>query len=137
MPGSGYTAITFVANEQPTTAKWNLIGSNFASLVNGNGFDDDFLIARHVADGAILPNALKASASTNNDWNWDTWASPIASGLAVGSTGQVRARYMRVGDTVFYSFEMLLGGSGISVGDVILNLPVEAYSSIGGGTPYL
>ena len=48
MPSSGYTAITFVANEQPTTAKWNLIGSNFESLVDGSGFDDRFLSARHV-----------------------------------------------------------------------------------------
>ena len=53
MASSGYTAITFVANEQPTTAKWNLIGSNDASFNNGNGFEDDIIINRHIADDAV------------------------------------------------------------------------------------
>lgn len=53
MPSSGYTAITFVANEQPTTAKWNLIGSNDASFNNGNGFEDGIIVNRHVAAGAV------------------------------------------------------------------------------------
>lgn len=53
MASSGYTAITFVANEQPTTAKWNLIGSNDASFNNGNGFEDGILVTRHYADSSI------------------------------------------------------------------------------------
>lgn len=53
MASSGYTVITFVANEQPTTAKWNLIGSNDASFNNGNGFEDDIIINRHIADLAV------------------------------------------------------------------------------------
>lgn len=53
MASSGYTAITFVANEQPTTAKWNLIGSNDASFNNGNGFEDGIIVNRHLATGAV------------------------------------------------------------------------------------
>ena len=53
MASSGYTAITFIANEQPTTAKWNLIGSNDASFNNGNGFEDNILVARHFSDASI------------------------------------------------------------------------------------
>lgn len=58
MSSSGYTAITFVANEQPTTAKWNLIGSNDASFNNGNGFEDGIIINRHIADDAVKGNNL-------------------------------------------------------------------------------
>jgi hypothetical protein len=53
MPSSGYAAITFVANEQPTTAKWNLIGSNDASFNTGAGFNDSIIINRHIADNSI------------------------------------------------------------------------------------
>lgn len=48
MASSGYTAITFIANEQPTTAKWNLIGSNDASFNTGDGFEDGIIINRHL-----------------------------------------------------------------------------------------
>lgn len=57
MASSGYTAITFVANEQPTTAKWNLIGSNDASFNNGNGFEDGIIVARHMAADSVDPAA--------------------------------------------------------------------------------
>lgn len=55
MPSSGYTAITFVANEQPTTAKWNLIGSNDASFNTMAGMNDNVLALRHIPDGLITP----------------------------------------------------------------------------------
>lgn len=62
MPSSGYTAITFVANEQPTTAKWNLIGSNDSSFNLGTGLEDGVLIARHFANNAVPGNAIAANA---------------------------------------------------------------------------
>lgn len=58
MASSGYTAITFVASEQPTTAKWNLIGSNDASFNTGNGFEDGIIVARHLAAGAVTSPKL-------------------------------------------------------------------------------
>lgn len=56
MPSSGYTAIEFVAGEQPTTAKWNLIGSNDASFNNGNGFEDNIILDRHIMTGNLKAN---------------------------------------------------------------------------------
>lgn len=53
MASSGYTAITFVANEQPTTAKWNLIGSNDSSFNLGTGLEDSTIINRHYAPASI------------------------------------------------------------------------------------
>ena len=54
MPSSGYTAISFTAGEQPTTAKWNLVGSNDASFNTGNGFNDGVIVTRHIASGIQL-----------------------------------------------------------------------------------
>lgn len=121
-----YTFWSVVFGEQPSASKWNILGTNDAGFKDGSNIDA----------GAILPNHLLGSSSSNNNWDWDTWASPIASGLSVGTTGTIRARYMKVGKIIFYSFEVLLGGTGISVGDIILNLPVTAYSSISAGTPF-
>jgi hypothetical protein len=61
MPSSGYTAITFVANEQPTTAKWNLIGSNDSSFNLGTGLEDNVILDRH-----ILTGNLKATKFANS-----------------------------------------------------------------------
>ncbi len=58
MPASGYTAITFVASEQPTTAKWNLIGSNDASFNTGAGFNDGIIVNRHMAALAVKSNNM-------------------------------------------------------------------------------
>lgn len=72
MPSSGYTSITFVANEQPTTAKWNLVGSNDASFNNGNGFNDGVIVTRHLASGIqVRPseqNPYKFSVYLNNNF---------------------------------------------------------------------
>lgn len=61
MPSSGYAAWSVVADEQPTAAKWNILGSNDASFNTGLGFNDDIIIARHIADGAVLPANINLS----------------------------------------------------------------------------
>lgn len=77
MASSGYTAITFTANEQPTTAKWNLIGSNDASFNDGTGFEDSIILKRHLADNIItsekmgtvavsVPHASSFAVTTSN-----------------------------------------------------------------------
>lgn len=48
-----YSADTFVADEQPTTAKWNKLWSNDASFNDGTGIGDDAIIARHIADDVV------------------------------------------------------------------------------------
>lgn len=58
MPSSGYATISFTAGEQPTTAKWNLVGSNDASFNNGNGFNDGIIVPRHFAANAVNQTAV-------------------------------------------------------------------------------
>ena len=48
-----YSAQTFVADEQPTTAKWNKLWSNDASFNDGTGIADDAIIQRHILASAI------------------------------------------------------------------------------------
>lgn len=43
-----YTPQTFVADEQPTTAKWNLLWSNDASFNDGTGIGDNAILERHL-----------------------------------------------------------------------------------------
>lgn len=60
MPASGYTAITFVADELLTSTKMNQMGANDAAFNNGNGFNDGIIVARHFAAGAIGNAAVAA-----------------------------------------------------------------------------
>lgn len=48
-----YSADTFVADEQPTTAKWNKLWSNDASFNDGTGIGDDTIDSRHYVAGSI------------------------------------------------------------------------------------
>ncbi len=72
MPSSGYTAITFVANEQPTTAKWNLIGSNDSSFNLGTGLEDSVIIARHLAANAVKLAKIDVADVQANQQAWQT-----------------------------------------------------------------
>lgn len=89
MPSSGYTAITFVANEQPTTAKWNLIGSNDSSFNLGTGFEDAILLTRHVpATTAFQVGATNITPTANKlayaqaTANFTTTTNALATGLS-------------------------------------------------------
>lgn len=97
MASSGYTAITFVANEQPTTAKWNLIGSNDASFNNGNGLEDNAIIKRHIAAGAIDKTKLDWDSITGGVWWQELGRTTLASASDLISVNSFPAkRWLRV-----------------------------------------
>jgi len=58
MPSSGYTAITFVADQLLTSTIMNQMAANDAAFNNGNGFNDGAIIARHMAALSVNPPAL-------------------------------------------------------------------------------
>jgi len=62
MPSSGYTAIVFTANEQPTTAKWNLIGSNDSAFNLGTGLEDNVILTRHILLNNVTAPKLSVDA---------------------------------------------------------------------------
>lgn len=49
MASSGYQLWNVVAGEQPTTAKWNILGNNDSSFNSGVGFNDAIIATRHMA----------------------------------------------------------------------------------------
>lgn len=48
-----YSADSFVADEVPTTAKWNKLWTNDASFNDGTGIADDAIINRHIGNDAV------------------------------------------------------------------------------------
>ncbi len=71
-----YSADTFVADEQPTTAKWNKLWSNDASFNDGTGIADNAILNRHVTEGVIALEKLNATvgffAYRNAAWTTST-----------------------------------------------------------------
>lgn len=48
-----YQAWSVVFGEQPSASKWNILGTNDAGFKDGTNIDDDAILARHIAAGAI------------------------------------------------------------------------------------
>lgn len=57
-----YQAWSVVYGEQPTAAKWNILGTNDAGFNDGSAIGDDAIIQRHIADDQILPAQLTSEA---------------------------------------------------------------------------
>ena len=53
-----YSADTFVADEQPTTAKWNKLWTNDASFNNGTGIADNAILTRHITNSNVTSSKL-------------------------------------------------------------------------------
>lgn len=126
MPSSGYTAITFVASEQPTTAKWNLIGSNDASFNTGDGFNDGIIIPRHLATGAVTSPALALSKTTDaNGWkvydygaNWKEYRKRVTYSNSVGvlttfpiSSGNLPVGVSTIGNATYIGWSITASGN--------------------------
>lgn len=56
-----YSADSFVADEQPTTAKWNKLWTNDASFNDGTGIGDNTILERHIPAGEISSEKLEAT----------------------------------------------------------------------------
>lgn len=61
-----YSADTFVADEQPTTAKWNKLWTNDASFNDGTGIADNAIINRHISDAVVGLAELSQITRTRN-----------------------------------------------------------------------
>lgn len=74
-----YSADTFVADEQPTTAKWNKLWTNDASFNDGTGIADNAIINRHMADDSVTGDNLSLTVTE----------SQLSSSFATSSTSFV------------------------------------------------
>lgn len=79
MASSGYTPWSVTAGEVPTTAYWNILGSNDASFNSGTGINDSAIITRHIAAHNVSnityvynevagPNIAGAAQAIGNAW---------------------------------------------------------------------
>jgi hypothetical protein len=110
MASTGYYAWAVTAGEQPTTAYWNILGTNDASFNSGAGFNDGLIVYRHVGK--------------DSSWAWQSWTPIITGSNFVAST--MTAQYTQIGKTVFYHIYAVTGvGAGVAVGvDTFFTLPV-------------
>lgn len=122
------TPITTIVNE----INGNLDNANIdasAAISTSKLADDAGITAAKIADGAVLPNHLLASASTLNTWVWDDW-SPTYASITVG-TGTVVAKYTKVGKLVCFHWQLVCGNT-TSIGNThTISLPVTAASRYG------
>jgi len=89
MPSSGYTALTFVADELLTSTKMNMMAANDASFNNGNGFNDGILVTRHFGAAQITADKVDLSAQP-------AWITPtLVNGWADYGSGFSPIRYMK------------------------------------------
>lgn len=110
-----YTAWSVVFGEQPSAAKWNILGTNDASFNDGTG----------LGDGAVTP--AKLLAGTGTDWAWKSWT-PTLTSMTLGN-GTVVAKYAQVGKTVHYTFKFTLGSTSAMSSNPEFSVPVTINSS--------
>lgn len=109
----GYSADTFTAGEQPTTAKWNKLWANDASFNDGTG----------IASGAITPEKLISGAGTS--WVWQSYTPTL---VGWSSTTTKVCRYEQIGKTIYLNVN--ISGTSNSA-SLTISLPVSARTGIG------
>lgn len=102
-----YTAWSVVFGEQPTAAKWNILGTNDASFNDGTGIADDAILARHIANLAVS-NAQMAA----DTWLWEKLADVTlgVAGDTIASGTFTARKYLKV-----YLYQVATGGTTIPV----------------------
>lgn len=118
-----YVSWAVVFGEQPSAAKWNILGANDASFNDGTG----------IADGAIKPEHLLNGSSALNTWAWDTWT-PTLSGLFTDADWtKTGSKYIQIGKTVIATLKLIsadatpMGGAG----EATFTLPVTSAALVG------
>lgn len=112
-----YASWSVIAGEQPTAAKWNILGTNDASFNDGTG----------IGTSTITPEKLLAGTGATN-WVWSAW-SPTFSNWTIGTGGSAgtTAKYTQIGKAVHFRIKSTLGTSGQSVGsNATFTLPISA-----------
>lgn len=81
-----------------------------------------------VVAGSVKPNSLKSGASSLNDWQWDSWT-PSYTGFTLGNGTVNYAKYIRIGNIIFFRFKITLGStSSVGATAVYVDLPSDFHS---------
>lgn len=93
-----YSADSFVADEQPTTAKWNKLWTNDASFNDGSGIADDKILTRHILEDNITAPLIDW-ASTGADagiWWEELGRDAVSSGTTMEITSFTARKYLQI-----------------------------------------
>lgn len=110
-----YSAWSVTFGEQPSAAKWNILGTNDASFNDGTG----------IAASAITPEKLLTGTGTS--WTYTSY-SPTLTNLTVGN-GTMVAYYKQVGKLVHYWGNFTLGSTSTVGTNPQITVPVTINSS--------
>lgn len=108
-----YQSWSVVFGEQPSAAKWNILGTNDVSFNDGSG----------IASDAIHPNHL-ATGLSSTTWAWASWT-PTWTNLTIGN-GTNDAKYIQIGKTVIWRLVFDFGSTTSISGNPIFSLPVTS-----------
>ena len=111
--GADSKLITLAADSVDTTQIKN-------NAVTADKLASNSVTAIKILDATITPAKMSATA-------WSTWV-PVWTNLTVGN-GVVVARYLRLGNLLFYVVRVTLGSTSSINGDVSCTLPVNALVS--------
>lgn len=117
-----YQSWSVVFGEQPSSAKWNILGANDASFNDGTG----------ITDGVIKPEHLKDGSSTLNSWVWDSWT-PTLSGRFNDAKWTKSCKYIRIGNIIIATFSIVANTTTPMDGGVaecIFTLPVTSVALV-------
>lgn len=110
-----YQSWSVVYGEQPSAAKWNILGTNDASFNDGTG----------IAVSAITPEKLFTGTGT-------AWASssytPTFANTTLGN-GTVTGRYRQIGKYVYFYASFVLGSTSDVGTAATVSLPVTSSSN--------
>lgn len=120
-----YQVWSVVFGEQPSAAKWNILGTNDASFHDGTGF----------GSGIIFPNHI-TSGQSSSTWAWQAWT-PTTTSYTLGSGGTADYSYTQIGKLVAFRCNITFGSGGGLTGSATWSLPVTAktYNSAHNATP--
>src|SRR5690348_2617044 len=106
-----YASWSVIAGEQPTTSKWNILGTNDSAFNDGTGFA--------WGSSAVLTGGPAAS----------TWT-PTWTNFTVGNGTLSYARYIQVGKRVTATWKFILGTTSSASGNISLSLPLTAQVAV-------
>lgn len=119
-----YAAWSVVFGEQPSAAKWNILGANDASFNDGTG----------IAASAITPEKLLTGTGTT--WTMASW-SPTLSGRFNDSKWDKSGTYIQIGKMVYCRLQLTANAATPMDGgtaEALISLPVTATTP---GTQYV
>lgn len=112
-----YASFSVVFGEQPSAAKWNILGTNDSSFNDGTG----------IGSGVITPEKLVTGSGTT--WPWISYT-PTLNNMTLGN-GTLVAKYRQIGKNIDLRISIVWGSTTSLSGSFSFSLPVTAVAYAG------